>query len=158
VTRSWLEKKPVTYKTATLITLNVVPNIVDNAFIYLEVLQKTQGTQAEENLYNKLLVMNGLYTVLRREYLDKQIPDALSAAARKNFSGTNAALSTIFSEALPPEMRNTVLPPPELKTKFSITRLKNELYASPDMKIHSFLRELYFEDTPKSYRELLQIK
>jgi hypothetical protein len=158
VTRSWLEKKSGAYKNATLISLNVVPDIVENAFIYLDVLQQTQGTQSEEYLYNKLLVMNAIYVALKMQYLDKQIPEALSAVARRNFSGSDVSLSIVFNEALPAELRNTVQPPPELKTKFSISRLKNELYASPDMKIHSFLRELYFENNPKSYEQLLQAK
>ena len=158
VTRSWLEKKSGAYKNATLISLNVVPDIVENAFIYLDVLQQTQGTQSEEYLYNKLLVMNAIYVALKMQYLDKQIPEALSAVARRNFSGSDVSLSVIFNEALPAELRNTVQPPPELKTKLSISRLKNKLYASPDMKIHSFLRELYFENSPKSYEQLLQAK
>ena len=158
VTRSWLEKKSGAYKNATLISLNVVPDIVENAFIYLDVLQQTQGTQSEEYLYNKLLVMNAIYVALKMQYLDKQVPEALSAVARRNFSGSDVSLSVIFNEALPAELRNTVQPPPELKTKLSISRLKNELYASPDMKIHSFLRELYFENNAKSYEQLLQAK
>ena len=158
VTRSWLEKKSGAYKNATLISLNVVPDIVENAFIYLDVLQQTRGTQSEEYLYNKLLVMNAVYVALKMQYLDKQIPEALSAVARRNFSDSDVSLSVVFNEALPAELRNTVQPPPELNAKFSITRLKNELYASPDMKIHSFLRELYFENSPKSYEQLLQAK
>ena len=158
VTRSWLEKQSVAYKNATLISLDVVPDIVENAFIYLDFLQQTRGTQDEENLYNKLLVMNGLYVALKRQYLDKHIPNALETVARKNFSGSDTPLPAAFNEALSTELRSAVQPPPELGSKYSITRLKNELYASADMKIHSFLRELYFEDSPKSYELLLQAK
>jgi hypothetical protein len=158
VTRSWLEKQSVAYKNATLISLDVVPDIVENAFIYLDFLQQTRGTQTEENLYNKLLVMNGLYVALKRQYLDKHILTALETVARKNFAGSDTPLSVAFNEALATELRSAVQPPPELGSKFSITRLKNELYASADMKIHSFLRELYFEDSPKSYEQLLQAK
>jgi hypothetical protein len=158
VTRSWLEKKSVAYQNTTAITLNFVPDIVENAFIYLDALQQTQGTQTEENLYNKLLVMNALYSALKKQYLDKQIPDALSVAARRNFSDHDTSLSLAFKECLPPEMRAAVQPPPALESKFSISRLRNELYASPELKIHSFLRELYFEDRSKSYQQLLQAK
>jgi hypothetical protein len=59
---------------------------------------------------------------------------------------------------MPPEIREAVLSMPELKTKFSITRLKNELYASPDIKIHSFLRELYFENPYQPHQYLLLLK
>jgi len=158
VVQSWLDKNPGEHKNTAAITLNFVPDIVENAFLYLNVLQQTEGSQTEEELYNKLLVMNGLFTALKEQFLDEQIPNTLTSVAKRKHSGDDMSLSVFFNESLPPDLRGTVQPPLELKTKFSINRLKNELYASPDIRIHSFLRELYFENTVKTHQRLLQLK
>ena len=75
-----LEKDLLTYRGAIEISANVVPDVVENAFIYLTVLQQTKGPQTEEELFNKVLVMNGLYMTLKSESLDDLIPDTLAAA------------------------------------------------------------------------------
>ena len=158
IVRSWLDENPIEHKNTVAIALNVVPDIVENAFLYLSVLQQTQGSQTEENLYNQLLVMNGLFIALKAQSLDKQIPNTLNAVAKRKFSEDAMPLSGFFSESLAPGIREKVQPPPELKTQFSISRLKNQLYASPEFRIHSFLRELYFEDTAKIHQQLLKLK
>jgi hypothetical protein len=158
IVRSWLNKNPIAYKNTVAITFNVVPDIVENAFLYLNVLQQTESSQTEENLYNKLLVMNGLLIALKGQNLDEQIPNTLTSVAKRSFPDDDIPLNVFFTESLLPGMRGKVKPPPELKTQFSISRLKNELYASPDFRIHSFLRELYFEDTVKFHQQLLKLK
>jgi hypothetical protein len=158
IVRSWFAENPIEHKNTVAITFNVVPDIVENAFLYLSVLQQTEGSQTEENLYNKLLVMNGLFITLKAQNLDEQIPHTLDSVAKRGVSDDDMPLNVFFSESLQPSIREKVEPPPELKTKFSIRRLKNELYASPDFRIHSFLRELYFEDTIKTHQQLLKRK
>jgi hypothetical protein len=158
IVRSWFAENPLEHKNTVAITFNVVPDIVENAFLYLSVLQQTEGSQTEENLYNKLLVMNGLFITLKAQNLDEQIPHTLDSVAKRGVSDDDMPLNVFFSESLQPSIREKVEPPPELKTKFSIRRLKNELYASPDFRIHSFLRELYFEDTIKTHQQLLKRK
>jgi hypothetical protein len=159
VAQAWLDRTPVEYRKAIAITTNVVPDIVENAFLYLSVLQQTEGSQTEEDVYDKLLVMNGLFMALKAQNLDEQIPNTLAYIAKRELSDDDRSLTVLFNEALPPGIRDTALPPPELKTRFSINRLRHELYASPDIRIHSFLRQLYFsEETVKTYQHLLQLK
>jgi hypothetical protein len=158
VARSWLNKNPADYKNSLAITVNVVPNIVDKAFLFINVLQQAEGSQTEEDLYNKLLILNGLFTALKSQNFEEQIPRILASVAKKEFSDDNVSLNKFIDESMPPEIREAVLSMPELKTKFSITRLKNELYASPDIKIHSFLRELYFENPYQPHQYLLLLK
>jgi hypothetical protein len=153
-----MDENPVAHKNTVAIALNVVPDIVENAFLYLNVLQQTEVSQTEENLYNKLLVMNGLFIALKAQNLDRQIPNTLDSVAKRGFSDDGKPLNVFFSESLQPGIREKVKSPPELKMQFSINRLKNELYASPDFRIHSFLRELYFEDTVKTHQQLLKLK
>jgi hypothetical protein len=158
IVRSWMDENPIAHKNTVAIALNVVPDIVENAFLYLNVLQQTEVSQTEENLYNKLMVMNGLFIALKAQNLDQQIPNTLDSVAKRGFSDDDKPLNVFFSESLQPGVREKVKPPPELKMQFSINRLKNELYASPDFRIHSFLRELYFEDTVKTHQQLLKLK
>jgi hypothetical protein len=157
VARSWLDKNPADYKNSITITLNVVPNIIENAFLFINVLQQTEGSQTEEDIYNRILIMNGLFTALKAQNLEEQIPDALNSVGKKEFSD-NMSLSEFFDESLPPDIRDTVLSMPELKTKFYINPLKNKLYASPDTNIHSFLRELYYEYPVENHGYLLLLK
>jgi hypothetical protein len=158
VARSWLNKNPTDYKNSLAITLNVVPNIIDKAFLFINVLRQAEGTQTEEDLYNKLLILNGLFTALKTQNREEQITNILSSVVKKEFSDDNVSLDKFIDESIPPEVRDTVLSMPELKTKFSITRLKNELYASPDIKLHSFLRELYYENPHQPHQYLLLLK
>ncbi|MEE4263801.1 MAG: hypothetical protein V2I56_14005 [Desulfobacteraceae bacterium] len=155
---TWLDKDLQAHRGAVEISATVVPDVVENAFIYLNVLQQTKAPQTEEGLFNKLIVMNGLYMTLKSESLDDLIPDTLAAVSRYNFSADNVELSKVFTAALPLDSRNSVTPPPELESGLSIKHLKNELYASPDNRIHAFLRELYFEDTVKIHQQLLKLK
>jgi hypothetical protein len=155
---SWLEKNLTEHKDAIQIAVNVVPDIVENAFIYLNALQQSKGAQTEEVIYKKLLVMNSLFLALKEQTLDDQIPETLNSVSTRDFSDKAVSLEKIFRAALPPGARDSALTPPELETQFSIDRLKNELYAAPDNQIHSFLRELYFEDKVKYHRQLLQLK
>ncbi|UCH23087.1 MAG: hypothetical protein JSU83_07745 [Deltaproteobacteria bacterium] len=158
VARSWLDKNPEDYKNSITITLNVVPNIVENAFLYINALQQVEGSQIEEDLYNKLLIMNGVVTALKIQNLEEQIPSALTYVAKKEFPDNDMSLNGFIDESLPADIRDTVLSMPELKTKFFINRIKNELYASPDIKIHTFLRELYYEYPVESHGYLSLLK
>ena len=158
IVKSWLNKNPIAFRNTVAITRNVVPNIVENAYLYLNVLQQTEGSQTEEKLYNKLLVMNGLLIALKGQNLEEQIPDTLASVAKRGFTDDKTPLNVYFAESLLPGIREKVQPPAELKTQFSIGSLKNKLYASPDFGIHSFLRELYFEDSVKFHQQLLKLK
>jgi hypothetical protein len=158
VARSWLDKNPPDYKNSIAITLNVAPNIVDKAFLFINVLQQAEGSQTEEDLYNKLLILSGIFTALESQNFEEQIPNVLAAVAKREFSNDRDSFMKNMDGLIPSEIQDTLLSMPELKTNFSITRLKNELYASPDIKIHSFLRELYYENpyAPHQYTLLLK--
>ena len=67
------------------------------------------------------------------------------------------SLEAILNEALPPEFKNIVTSIPNMQEKYHISKLKNELYASSDIKMHSFLRDLYFENPDKIHHYLLAL-
>jgi hypothetical protein len=150
VTRIWLEKPLTTYENSINMITNVIPSILNNAFLFINILQQTEGSgsQTEEDLYNKIIMISKLHTVLKKRNLDENIPDLLVSIVEHYYSKDNSSLQK-RSEDLPPDLKDIVLSIPEIAKKYNISRLINELYGSPDVEIHSFLRELYYENPDK---------
>jgi hypothetical protein len=153
--RSWLDQNLIGYKNPVAITLNVVPDIVENAFLYLNILQQSDRALTEEDLYSKLLIMHALSGTLKSQNLERQLPHSLSEVAQRNIPDDGRSLKALFEESLPPGARGKGQTPSELQSNFSIHQLRSELYASPELKIHGFLRALFFENTDRSYQNLL---
>jgi hypothetical protein len=151
VTRVWLNKPLTDHKKSIAMTTNVIPNIVDNAFLYINVLQQTEGSgsQTEEDLYNKVAIMSKLQTALRERDLEEKIPNILASIAEHYDPENNSSLKKSLDDELPKDLRVRVKSILEVRNDYDISRLKHELYASPDIRIHSFLRELYFENHDK---------
>jgi hypothetical protein len=129
---------------------NVIPSILNNAFLFINILQQTEGSgsQTEEDLYNKIIIISKLHTVLKKRNLDENIPDLLVSIVEYYYSKDNSSLQK-RSEDLPPDLKDIVMSIPEIAKKYHISRLINELYGSPNVEIHSFLRELYYENPDK---------
>ena len=155
VAKIWMEKNPTEYRDTLAIVTNLIPNIVDNAFLYIEALQHAEGSQTEKDLYIKLIIMNELYMTLKAKNLEKEIPDAFVSIVKLDISENNSPTNASFDATLPPDFQNIVKTIPEIADKCHISCLKNKLYASTDDKMHTFLRELYFEDPVKTYQSLL---
>jgi hypothetical protein len=85
------------------------------------------------------------------------IPDTLVLIAKLDLPNNNRSLNKFVENSLPSEIRKMVTPIPEVRGD-GISRLRSELYASPDSKIHSFLRELYFEKPGATHQYLLLLK
>jgi hypothetical protein len=129
---------------------NVIPNIVDNAFLFINILQQTEGfgSQTEEDLYNKIIIISKLHTALKERNLEEKIPDYLASIVEHYYSEDNSSLKNSFHD-LPQDLKDIVMSIPEITQKYHISRLRNELYGSPDVEIHAFLRELYYENPDK---------
>jgi hypothetical protein len=128
----------------------VIPSIVDNAFLFINILQQTEGSgsQTEEDLYNKIIIISKLHTALKERNLGEKIPDHLASLVDHYYSEDNSSLKKSFQD-LPPDLKDIVTSIPEIAEKYQISRLRNELYGSPDVEIHAFLRELYYENPDK---------
>jgi hypothetical protein len=150
VTRIWLEKPLTTYEYSINMITNIVPSILNNAFLFINILRQTEGSgsQTEEDLYNKIIMISKLHTVLKKRNLDENIPDLLVSFVEHYYSKDNGSLNKGF-EDLQPDLKDIVMSIPEIAKKYNISRLINELYGSPDVEIHSFLRELYYENPDK---------
>jgi hypothetical protein len=129
---------------------NVIPSILNNAFLFINILQQTEGSgsQTEEDLYNKIIMISKLDTALKEKNLGEKIPDYLATMVADYYSKDNSSFEKSFHD-LPPDLKDIVMSIPEIADKYHISRLKNELYGSPDVEIHSFLRELYYENPDK---------
>jgi hypothetical protein len=150
VTRIWLEKPLTTYENSINMITNVIPSILNNAFLFINILQQTEGSgsQTEEDLYNKIIMISKVHTALKKRNLDENIPDLLVSIVECYYSKDNSSLQK-RSEDLPPDLKDIVMSIPEIAKKYHISRLINELYGSPNVEIHSFLRELYYENPDK---------
>lgn len=144
VALGWLDKNPGNYRNTIGIVTNVTPNIIENAFLFINLLQQAEGSQTEDDLYNKLIIMETVFAALKTNGMEEMIQDTLVLIAKLDLPNDNKSINKFVENSLPSEIRKIVAPIPELKGD-GISRLRNELYASPDSKIHSFLRELYFE-------------
>ena len=156
VTRIWSGASLTSHRHIIAIITNVIPNIVDNAFVFINSLQQVEGAQTEEELYNKIIIMSKLYVALKEKNMQKEIPFILTSVV-KYYPHDIKSLKRIVDDALMSDSRGTIISIPEMKEKYHISKLKNELYASPDIKMHSFLRELYFENPDKIHHYLLAL-
>jgi hypothetical protein len=151
VTRIWLDKRLTTYENSIGMITDVIPSIVDNAFLFINILQETGGSnsQTEEDLYNKIAIISKLYTVLKERNMEAKIPSILASIVEHYDSEDNSSLKETFDNDLPSDLNDIVMSTLAINKKYHISRLKNELYGSPDVEIHSFLRELYYENPDK---------
>jgi hypothetical protein len=156
VTRIWSDASLTSHRHIIAIITNVIPNIVDNAFVFINALQQTEGPQTEEDLYNKIIIMSKLYAALKEQNMQEMIPDILTSVVQY-YPHDTKSLKEIINDVLGSDSRDTVMSIPEIEVKYHISKLKNELYASPDIKMHSFLRELYFENPDKIHQYLLAL-
>jgi hypothetical protein len=157
VTRIWLDESLTSRGHSIAIISNVIPNIVDNAFVFINILQQTEGPQTEEDLYNKIIIMSKLYSVLMEKNMQEKIPSIMTSIVQYYNANNPKSLEAILNEALSPDSKNIVMSIPNMQEKYHISKLKNELYASPDIKMHSFLRDLYFENPDKIHHYLLAL-
>lgn len=150
VTSLWLNKSLTTYENSISMITNVIPNIVDNAFLFINILQQTEGfgSQTEEDLYNKIIIISKLHTALKERNLEEKIPEYLASIVEHYYSEDNTSLKKSFHD-LPQDLKDIVMSIPKIAQKYHISRLRNELYGSPDVEIHAFLRELYYENPDK---------
>ena len=158
VARSWLDKNPTEYENNIIITSNVIPDIVDNAFLYINVLQQAEGSQTEEGMYRRLIIMSKVHTALKAKNQEQEVPHVLASVAKQDVSGNKSPSSNIAQDNLPPALRKIFKSIPETEKEYNINRLKNSLYASHDSKVHSFLRELYFENPNRTHHYLLLLQ
>ena len=101
-------------------------------------------------------MISKLHTALKKRNLDGNIPDLLVSIVEHYYSKDNSSLQK-RSEDLPPDLKDIFMSIPEIAKKYNINRLINELYGSPDVEIHSFLRELYYENPDKIHHYLLAL-
>jgi hypothetical protein len=155
VTKIWLDRSLTNRGHTLAIITNVIPNIVDNAFVFVNALQQTEGPQTEEDLYNKIIIMSKFYSVLMENNMQEKIPSIMTSIVKYYDPHNPNSLELILDKSLPPDFKNIVTSIPNMQEKYHISKLKNELYASPDIKMHSFLRDLYFENPDKIHHHLL---
>jgi hypothetical protein len=155
VTKIWLDRSLTNRRHTLAIITNVIPNIVDNAFVFVNALQQTEGPQTEEDLYNKIIIMSKFYSVLMANNMQEKIPSIMTSIVKYYDPHNPNSLELILDKSLPPDFKNIVTSIPNMQEKYHISKLKNELYASPDIKMHSFLRDLYFENPDKIHHHLL---
>lgn len=158
VIRIWLDKHSSDYYNNVAITTNVIPNIVANAFLYIRLLQKAEISQTEEKLYNKLIIMSNFHTALLANDSDELIPEVLMSILKHDITEEYSSLDEFSAKVLPTEIKDIAMSIPKIQNQYSISLLKNKLYASPDTKFHSFLRELYYENSVESHQYLLLLQ
>lgn len=141
----WLNNYSTDYNNSLAMISNVIPDIIDNACFLVNFLRNSVGSDSEESVYNKTVVMLKLLMALKANGSEEVIHDALSSIAIQDFTDKNKTVTDIIQIALPKDLHVLAKSIPGIETRCRITRLKNELYASPDNPIHSYLRELYYE-------------
>ena len=89
--------------------------------------------------------------------MKEKIPSVMTSIVQYYDPHNPKSLELILDDALPPNFKNIVTSIPNIQEKYHIRKLKNELYASPDIKMHSFLRDLFFESPDKIHHYLLAL-
>ncbi|MBC2695691.1 MAG: hypothetical protein HF982_10540 [Desulfobacteraceae bacterium] len=145
VTSIWLNNHSTDYNNNLAMISNIIPDIIDNACFLVNFLRNSVGSDSEESVYNKTVVMIKLLMALKNSCSEKIIHDTLSSIAIQDFTDKNKTLNDIIQIALPADLHVLAKSIPGIETRYRSTRLKNELYASPNNPIHSYLRELYYE-------------
>jgi hypothetical protein len=101
--------------------------------------------------------MSKLYSVLKDNNMQEKIPSMMTSIVKYYDPHNPKSLEFILDDTLPSNFKNIVTSIPNMQKKYHISTLKNELYASPDIKMHSFLRDLYFESPDKIHHYLLAL-
>ena len=152
VTSIWLNNHSTDYNNSLAMISSVIPDIIDNACFLVNFLRNSVGSDSEESVYNKTVVMIKLLMALKTSGSEKIINDALSSIAIQDFTDKNKTVNDIVQIALPADLHVLVNSIPAIETRYRSTRLKNELYASPHNPIHSYLRELYYENPNRKFQ------
>ncbi|MBW1851059.1 MAG: hypothetical protein JRJ15_06450 [Deltaproteobacteria bacterium] len=142
----WLDNHSTDYDNSVAVVSNLVPDIIDNACFLVNFLQHSEASVPEEELCNKTIVMSKLLMALKANGQEEVIHDALFSIAKQDFAGKDNAVGDILQIALPADLHVLANSIPGIETRYYITRLKSELYASQDNPIHSYLRRLYYEN------------
>ncbi|MBW2199270.1 MAG: hypothetical protein JRF71_00325 [Deltaproteobacteria bacterium] len=139
----WLDSHSTDYPNCVAIVKDVIPEIIDKAYFLVKFLQQSGGTDSEDGLYRKAVVMTRLLMALEVKHSEDVIENALSSIAKQDFKGRT--MKEIFQASLPPNLVDLANSIPGIELRYRFTSLKNELYSSTDNAIHSYLRELYYE-------------
>jgi len=139
----WLDSHSTDYQNCVAIVNDVIPEVIDKAYFLVKFLQQSGGTDSEDELYRKVIVMTRLLMALEANHSEDVIENALSSIAKQDFKGRS--MKKIFRDSLPSNLRDLANSIPGIELKYRFSSLKNELYSSPNAAIHSYLRELYYE-------------
>lgn len=142
----WLNNHSTDYDNTLAIVSNVIPDIIDNACFLVNFMQRSEGSESEEKLYFKTIVMIKLLMALKANGLEEIIHDALSSIAKQDITDKDKTVNEIFQIALPADLHVLANSITGIEDHYRITQLKNELYASPENAMHSYFRELYYEN------------
>ena len=144
IASTWPDGHSSDYKNCVLLVKDIIPEIIDKGYFMVKFLQQSGEKGSEDELYSKAVVMTRLLMATKTSYSEETIENALSSIAKQSF--TDESVNGILNDALPAEMHDVANSIPEIELKYRFSSLKNELYGSMNNSIHSYLRELYYEN------------
>jgi len=144
IASTWPDNHSSDYNNCVSLVKDIIPEIIDKGYFMVKFLQQSGGKGSGDELYFKAVVMTRLLMATKRSHSEEAIENALSSIAKQNF--TDESVNGILNDALPADMHDVANSIPGIEVKYRFSSLKNELYGSMNNSIHSYLRELYYEN------------
>ncbi len=154
----WLDHHATEYRASIAGITGFIPEIIENAPLLINFIQKSKGKESQEELFNKAIVMAKVLSAYKAAPVAVNINDILLAIAEHDFSDKSKPVKMMLKNILPGEATDFVDSIPELDTRYRISALQNALFGSPKHAVHSYLRGLYYEtpDENHMYRGLME--
>ena len=146
VASTWPKKHSTTYNDLVALVSSVIPDVIDKAPLIIFLLQHSDGLLSEDIIFDKTIMMVKLLEALEDKYTEQEIHTALLSIARKDLSGKHVDVLDTLRVTLPPNFYTVAHSVPGIDTRYHISRLRSALYADPNNPVHSYLRELYYEN------------
>jgi len=143
VSSMWADKVEGDNRTYIIVTMEVVPDIIHNAYFLVKLLQQSESAGSEEDLSRKAIILTELLVALRKNHSDETIENALASLAKQDLGDKN--VNKILKSTLPENMIEEAQSISGLEILYNLASLNNELFGTTDHVIHSYLRALYYE-------------
>ncbi|MBW2593019.1 MAG: hypothetical protein JRE58_08495, partial [Deltaproteobacteria bacterium] len=141
----WLDHHATEYRASISGITGFIPEVIENAPLLINFIQKSKGNESQEELFNKAIVMAKVLSAYKANPIAVKINDILLAIAEHDFSDQSKPVRAMLQEILPKEAATFIDTIPEIDTHYRISALQNALFGSPKHAVHSYLRELYYE-------------
>lgn len=128
-----------------------IPTVISNGPMLVDFLKNSNDT--EDVVVRKTLAMARVLNAIQNERSDEIVEGVLSAVAASDFSNPERSADDILKSSLPKDIYHRVSSVAgDRGGYFNPPALVNELYASLDNRMHTFLRTLYYEVSYRAHQ------